>query len=62
MKSLSAGLIIGSALKPDFLELRKVLFCKEFTLFFDPVFRIVAVSENTHDLNGNRGPFLAQKN
>ena len=44
MKSLSAGLIIGSALKPDFLELRKVLFCKEFTLFFDPVFWIVAVS------------------
>ena len=56
MKSLSAGLIIGSALKPDFLELRKVLFHKEFMLFFGPFLRPVTIKKTVGDFDGNKMP------
>lgn len=35
----------------EFLELRKVLFCKEFALFFGPVVTVVMVSENERDFD-----------
>jgi hypothetical protein len=57
MKSLSAGLSFGSARKVEFLELRKVLFCKEFTLFFGPVVTIVMVSQNRTDFDASEVRF-----
>lgn len=49
MKSLSAGLLNESARHPEFLELRKVLFDKQFTPNFDPVITTVPVSEFAPD-------------
>ena len=56
LKSLSAGLSIGSARIVDFLELRKVLFCKEFALFFGPVVTVVMVSQNERDFDASEVP------
>lgn len=35
----------------EFLELRKVLFCKEFALFFGPVVTVVMVSQDERDFD-----------
>lgn len=51
MKSLSAGLVNESACDQDFLELRNVLFDKQFTPFFVPVLTRIPVSENATDSN-----------
>ena len=51
MKSLSAGLVNQSARDPDFLELRNVLFDKQFTPFFGPVLTPVPVSQITVDFS-----------
>jgi len=54
MKSLLAGLVNGSARLQRFLEPHKLLFYKEFTVFFGPVMPAVTVSQTAPDLAVSR--------
>ena len=53
MKSLSAGLVIGSARHRVFLEPHNPLFCKEFTVFFGLFMHAVPVMENEGDFDAD---------